>query len=322
MVRVGIVGCGIVGMKHAEVYQAEGARVMAVADVLADKRSGLATRWGATAYADPVEMIECETLDLVSVCSPPDAHPAAVLAASRKNCHVFCEKPMAMNLRDACAMYQACREAKVAFGMGFKMRYEAVFAAAKRAILEGRIGQPELVYISYFQPKPKNPWFLEVGALRDTVVHAIDMAAWFLDREPARVHARLERRFNPKAEDLVHLWLDFPKGHAGIGGGYFQEFPPVAASDDICFQVLGTRGYVLGRRPNRITLTTSKGVEEQTLEIQDGFRAEIAAFLAALTKDPSTIPVTGWDGLRSQAVIEAAYASAVAERPVAVTVPS
>ncbi len=318
MWRVGIVGCGIVGAKHAAVYQAEGARVVAVADLVPDKRTALATQWDATAYADPVDMIGRERLDLVSVCSPPDAHPTAVITAARQGCHVFCEKPMALTLPEARAMYQACRDAKVALGMGFKMRYEAPFVAAKRAIVEGRIGQPELAYISYFQPKPTNPWFLEIGALRDTLVHAMDMASWFLGQEPLTVHARLKRRFNPAAEDLAHLWIDFRKGHAGIGGGYFDGFPPIAASDDICFQVLGASGYVLGKRPNRITLATVSGVEEQTLTVQDGFRGELAAFLAALREDPSTIPVTGWDGLRSQAVIDAAYASALSGQPVAV----
>jgi myo-inositol 2-dehydrogenase/D-chiro-inositol 1-dehydrogenase len=318
MLRVGIVGCGIVGAKHAEAYEAAGARVVAVTDVVPGKREALATRWAATAYGDPVDMIEHEHPDLISVCSPPDAHPAQVIAAAKRGCHVFCEKPMALTLAESRAMYQACRDAKVAFGMGFKMRYEAPFATAKRAIREGRIGEPELAYISYFQPKPANPWFLEIGALRDTLVHAIDMAAWFLDQGPRTVHARLERRFNPAAEDLAHLWIDFPKGHAGVAGGYFEGFPPIAASDDICFQVLGPRGYVLGKRPNRITLATSAGVEEQTLTVQDGFRGEIAAFLAALRDDPSTIPVTGWDGLRSQAVIEAAYRSAISGQPVAV----
>lgn len=318
MVRVGIVGCGIVGAKHAEVYQAEGARVVAVADVVPEKRTALATRCGSVAYADPVEMIEHETLDVVSVCSPPDAHPAAVVAAARNNCHVFCEKPMAMTLPEARAMYHACRDANVALGMGFKMRYEAAFQAAKDLILEGRIGTPELVYITYFQPKPKTAWFLDVGALRDTLVHAIDMAAWFLKQEPTTVRARLARRFNPKAEDLAHVWVEFLNGHASIAGGYIEEFPPVAGSDDICFQVVGTHGYIAGKRPNRITLATSEGVEERTLPILDGFHGELAVFLAALREDPSRIPVSGWDGLRSQAVIAAAYASAESGRPIPV----
>ncbi len=316
MLRVGIVGCGIIGTKHAEVYRVQGARVAAVADVVAERRISLAARLEARPYADPVEMIAAERLDLVSVCSPPDGHPAPVLAAAARGCHVFCEKPMALTLPAAKEMYHACLTTGVALGMGFKMRYEAAFGAAKGVISEGRIGEPELVYISYFQPKPKIGWFLEIGTLRDTLVHAIDMAAWFLKQEPRSVTARLARRFNPKAEDLAHLWIEFPAGYASIAGGYFEEFPPVAGSDDICFQIVGTHGYIAGKRPNRLTLATSSGVEEHTLAIADGFRGELSAFLAALRVDPATIPVTGWDGLRSQAVIEAAYASAASGGPV------
>lgn len=315
MLRVGIAGCGVIGGKHAEVYREQGAQVTAVADVLPERRDALAARLGAKAYADPVEMVRAEALDLISVCSPPVGHPAAVLAAAARGCHVFCEKPMALTLGEAREMYRACQDANVGLGMGFKMRYEAAFRAAKRLVADGLIGKPELVYITYFQPKPKISWYLDIGALRDTLVHAIDMVAWFLTQEPQTVNARLARRFNPKAEDLAHLWIEFPQGHASIGGGYFEEFPPVTGSDDICFQVVGTRGYVAGKRPNRLTLATTRGVEEQTLAVADGFRGELAAFLAALNEDPSAIPVTGWDGLRSQAVIEAAYTSAASGQP-------
>jgi len=315
MLRVGIVGCGVIGGKHAEVYGAQGAQVAAVADVVAKKRDGLAARVGAAGYSNPVEMIQKEKLDLVSVCSPPAGHPDAVRAAAAHGCHVFCEKPMALTFPEAQEMYRACREARVALGLGFKMRYEAAFSAAKGLIRDGRIGPPELAYITYFQPKPKTAWFLDIGALRDTLVHAIDMAAWFLEQEPMTVHAQLARRFNPKAEDLGHLWVEFPNGHASIAGGYFEEFPPVAGSDDICFQVVGAHGYIAGKRPNRLTVVTSGGVEEKSLPILDGFHGELAAFLAALREDPSRIPVTGRDGLRSQAVIEAAYASATSGRP-------
>ncbi len=318
MLRVGIVGCGVVGAKHAEIYAGQGAKVTAVADIIPERREALSATMGATAYADPVEMIRREDLDLVSVCSPPDGHPAPVLAAAARGVHVFCEKPMALTLAEAEEMYRACRAAGVALGIGFKMRYEAAFKAAKDAIQAGRIGTAQLVYLTYFQPKPQTPWFLDVGALRDTLVHAIDMAAWFLAEEPRTTLARLERRFNPKAEDLAHLWLEFTMGHASIAGGYFEEFPPVAARDDINFQVVGTHGYVVGKRPNRLSVVDASGVDEQTLPIRDGFQAELIAFLAALRDDPGRIPVTGRDGLRSQAVIEAAYASAAAGRPVPV----
>lgn len=310
MFRVGIVGCGLIGRKHAEVFRECGHRVTAVADPVAANATALADATGARAYLDPLDMLSREALDIVSVCSPPADHPAAVIAAARRGIQVFCEKPMALTLAEARDMFRACQTAGVALGIGFKLRYEAAFRGAKGLIAEGVIGSPRLVYVTYFQPKPRISWYLDVGTLRDTLVHAIDMVAWFLEQEPIAVQARLARRFNPKAEDLAHLWIEFPEGQAGIAGGYFEEFPAVAGSDDICFQVVGTHGYIAGKRPNRLTLATSAGVEERTLAVEDGFRGELAAFLAAVRESRADIPVSAWHGLRSQAVIEAAYLSA------------
>jgi myo-inositol 2-dehydrogenase/D-chiro-inositol 1-dehydrogenase len=315
---VGIVGCGVIGRTHAAVYAAAGHRVRAVADPVEVTLRTLAAAHGARGYADPVEMIERERLDLVSICSPPAVRLAPIAAAARRGCHVFCEKPLALTLPEAEAIWATARRAGIALGLGFKMRFEGAFATAKRLVAEGAVGRPELLVLTYFQPRPAIVWYLEIGTLRDTLVHAIDLAAWLLGAPVRRVHATLHHTFNPRAEDRAELTLELPLGRALVAGGYLEAFPLIGGHDDICFQLVGARGYLAGTRRRGMLLVNDTGVHSVPASQGDGFAAELDAFLMALAHDPATIPVTGLDGLRAQAVIDACEESAHRNAPVVV----
>jgi myo-inositol 2-dehydrogenase / D-chiro-inositol 1-dehydrogenase len=317
-IDIGIVGCGVIGRKHAAVYAAAGHRVRAVADPVEAARRVVAEAHGARPYADPVEMIEREPLQVVSICSPPTVRQAPIAAAARRGCHVFCEKPLALGLDEAEAIWATASRAGIALGFGFKMRFEGAFAAAHRLVADGAIGRPELLVLTYFQPPPATAWYLEIGTLRDTLVHAIDLAAWLLGAPVRQVHAVLHHTFNPQAEDRAELTLELPPGRALVAGGYLEGFPPVGGRDDICFQLVGPGGYLAGTRSRGLVLANREGVRTVPAPQGDGFAAEIEAFLAALARDPAAIPVTGLDGLRAQAVIEASHESARRSAPVAV----
>jgi myo-inositol 2-dehydrogenase/D-chiro-inositol 1-dehydrogenase len=316
---IGIVGCGVIGRTHAAIYAAAGHRVRAVADPVEAPRRALAAAHEARAYADPVEMIAQERLDVVSICSPPAVRLAPIAAAARRGCHVFCEKPLALTRPEAEAIWATARRAGIALGVGFKMRYEGAFATAHRLAAEGAVGRPELLVLTYFQPRPAIAWYLEIGTLRDTLVHAIDLAAWLLGAPVSRVQATLHHTFNSRAEDRAELTLEAPPGRALVAGGYLEAFPPIGGQDDICFQLVGARGYLAGTRRRGLLLVNDAGARTIPAPQGDGFAAELDAFLTALARDPATIPVTGLDGLRAQAVIEACEESARRTEPIVVT---
>ena len=153
-IRVGIVGCGLIGRQYAERLGRLGAPVVAVADPLLGRAQQVAEASGAAAYGNVGDLLDGEAIDLLCVCSPTPYHHEAVLAAAGRGRHIFCEKPLAENLQQAREMCRAAREAGVTMGIGFKMRYEAVFAHAKSLIEAGEIGAPLYSIFSYFQQAP------------------------------------------------------------------------------------------------------------------------------------------------------------------------
>lgn len=315
---IGIVGCGRIGRRHAAVYAAAGHRVQAVADPIESARLPFVEAYRARQYLDPVEMIEGERLDVVSICSPPAIRLEPTLAAARRGCHIFCEKPMALTLKEAEAMWSAARAAGVALGMGFKMRFEGAFATVRRLLDAGTIGEPEKLVLTYFQPRPTIEWYLEVGPLQNMMVHAIDLAAWYFGRPALRVRAEFHRTFSVQVEDRVELTLDFGGPRAIITGGYIELLPSINGRDDICFQLLGSRGYIAGNRSRGLLVISERGAEFVEAIPGDGFDAEIRAFLGAIPLGPQEIPVSGLDGLLAQAVIEASLDSARGEHAVEV----
>ena len=311
-IRVGIVGCGLIGRQYARRLGSLGAEIRALADPLPERAQAVARICGGASYHDARGLLAAEAIDLLCVCSPTPYHYEAVMAAADLGRHVFCEKPLAETLGQAREMCRAAHEAGVTMGIGFKMRYEAVFARAKAMIEAGEIGKPLYSIFSYFQqvPPPERIWYTEFGTTRDNVVHAIDLSNWLLDRPPLRVSARLDNRLGFKGEDKVFLRIAYADGAlASIHGGWVGgDYPQVAASDDILFQIVGEGGYIAGDRAGHLLSATRQGVERSRLQPIDSFSAELEAFLKALNRGEAP-PVPAAAGLRAQAVIDAAFES-------------
>ena len=127
MLNIGFIGCGGIARHHASrLARIRGARILATADVVADAAQGFARDFGAHYHTDDYRRIlDRPELDAVWICPPTFQHPAPVIAAAKAGKHVFCEKPMALNMADARRMVRACDTAGVRLTIGFVRRFDA-----------------------------------------------------------------------------------------------------------------------------------------------------------------------------------------------------
>src|SRR5688572_25893548 len=141
--RFGIIGCGLIAANHVKALRGMGGvEVDAVADIDAERAQAFARRHGiAEAFTD-LERMFAVGLDAVTVCTPHDAHAEGVLAAARHGVHVLCEKPIALSLDDAGRMVEATAQAGVLFGVLFQRRFWPAAQRIRRAIDDGRLGEP------------------------------------------------------------------------------------------------------------------------------------------------------------------------------------
>ena len=196
MLRVGVIGTGMIGQDHIRRMTSvlAGVRVTAVADVDAAVAFTTGERIGATVFATGEELIASSGVDAVVVCSWGPTHEQYVLAAIAAGKPVFCEKPLATT-QEACLRIL---EAEAAHGsrlvqVGYMRRYDASYRALKSVLGTGQIGAPLMMHCAHRNASV--PGFYEKEmAITDTAVHEIDMVRWMFDDEITAVRVLTPRR--------------------------------------------------------------------------------------------------------------------------------
>jgi predicted dehydrogenase len=128
----------------------------------------------------------------VSVATPPHTHAAVVVAAAQSGKHVLCEKPFALNSREATQMLAVAEEAGVTHLVGNEFRFAPERAVIGRAVAQGRLGDVRLVSLVSFVPLVADPaartppWWFDPAAgggwLGASGSHVVDQVrAWLGD---------------------------------------------------------------------------------------------------------------------------------------------
>jgi myo-inositol 2-dehydrogenase/D-chiro-inositol 1-dehydrogenase len=197
-VRIGMVGLGRLGMKHAEniAFRVSGAELGAVCALEKERVETARRDWSVPrGYADFTRMLEDTELDAVLIASSSAVHCRQVEQALEAGFHVFCEKPLGVTLEECVrAENVVARHPDRIFMLGFMRRFDPSYRRAKKLIDEGYIGRPIL-----FRGYSVDPEFAIEGAIRfapssggqflDMSVHDIDLARWMLGGEAETVYA-------------------------------------------------------------------------------------------------------------------------------------
>lgn len=104
------------------------------------------------------KVINRSDVDAVDICAPGKIHKDIAIAAAEAGKHIFCEKPLALNLEDAREMLEAVEHAEVVHGIGFNYRKVPALALAKQFIDEGKIGR-----IFHFRGIYSQDWLVDPG---------------------------------------------------------------------------------------------------------------------------------------------------------------
>jgi myo-inositol 2-dehydrogenase/D-chiro-inositol 1-dehydrogenase len=124
--KIGFIGCGGIAAYHFGHYdnqQIPEAQITAVCDLIDERAQAAAERFSANPYKDYKEMLQKEELDAVYICVEPCAHDGMELMAIEKGCHLFVEKPVALDLDYARKVEKALNDKKLIHAAGFQDRY-------------------------------------------------------------------------------------------------------------------------------------------------------------------------------------------------------
>ena len=185
---IGVIGCGNVAhFAHLpNIARNPRARLVAVADIDAEKAQKTSEQYGGAVYTDHQELLANPDVEMVCVTTWPLAHARAVIDAAQAGKHILCEKPIATTLADADAMVAAAEQANVKFTMGYQTRFGVAWPLIKQVIDDGLLGRIMGVNIAGVAPSGLYaPWFLKKelsggGVLMDWGIYTAFAINWWL----------------------------------------------------------------------------------------------------------------------------------------------
>ena len=186
--RVGIVGCGLIGSRRARIAAAAGDSVVAVADVAFDRAVALARDHGARAESDWRALVADPEIDAVVVATFNAALADVASAALDAGKHVLCEKPFGCNATEALRLLETANRTDRVVKVGFTLRHHEAVAQAHALVASGEMGAPVALRAAYGhggRPGYEREWrgdpvLAGGGELLDQGVHLVDLSRWFL----------------------------------------------------------------------------------------------------------------------------------------------
>ena len=321
-VRLGLIGCGAVGVVHAQsIAEADASELVIVADIDKEAASSVSRRFGVKQVTTDVkDVVSHPLLDGVVVAIPSHLHADVVVEAAKAGKHVFCEKPLAMTLADADRMIDACKEAGVLLQVGFVMRFAEPRQRLKQLIQSGILGRP-IVFRVFFplMSGDQKQWMHRLdeggGPFIEGGIHHFDHL----------------RTIFGEVESVYAAALGIkPEEYSGVDTGTaivkFRSQDTLVYS--VCWGLPGLEGYGDMRGGTRYDIIGSKGYalfpaldgtpvmsfncyedgsEKNVAELPwpngwgaggDAYRGEIAHFVACIQKNEVPM-VTGEDGRKA-----------------------
>ena len=188
-IKIGIIGAGGMLRYHAAGFKSAGAEIVAVADVNEAAAKAVAAREGiAKAFGDVAVMLrECPEINAVSVIVPNKFHASVSLQALNAGKHVFCEKPPAMNTKEAAEMAALAKSKKLTLMFNFNNRARPESFAMMEYIKQGSVGRINSAQAKWIRRTGipgLGGWFtnkaLSGGGPLIDLVHMLDLALYFM----------------------------------------------------------------------------------------------------------------------------------------------
>jgi predicted dehydrogenase len=267
---VGMVGYGFMGRMHTYSYQSlpmiydpPPAKIKLVGVATATPESGRRAIEQAGYEFDTRdyrELLKRDDIHLINLCTPNNLHRDIAIDALKAGKHVYCDKPLAVNLAQAQEVWEVAREAKTIHQMTFNYRFIPALLRAKQLADEGFLGrvyQFRVAYLhsSYINPDRPASWRTDKaisggGASFDLGCHVIDLVRCLLgdfDSVFATMDTMIKERPGPSGPVPVEvddiLWMQ-ARLKSGASGTIEASRLSTGACDEIRFEAHGDKGAI------------------------------------------------------------------------------
>lgn len=324
-VTFGVVGLGMGSNRAKVVAGTEGAKLLAVCDLIEEKARKVAEEHSCDSYTDYEEMLRREDIDVIYVMTFSGRHADHAMMAAQAGKHVISTKPLDVSLAKVDQLIAECRSRGLKLVTDFDCRYSSTYQTIRNAVQSGTLGRIILAearlkwYRSqgYYETNGgwRGTWALDGGgSLSNQTVHFIDQLVWTMG-DVSSVYAQLGVfGHDIEGEDLGMAILNFANGARGaiVGTTTF----PRSLYEGV--EIHGDKGAVLTTRPvDGIEWVWAEGceVDPEDLKVEPDVKSAAADMVCAIreNRDPQT---TGEEGRKSVRVLEALRKSNETGQPV------
>jgi predicted dehydrogenase len=208
------------------------------------------------------ELLARDDIDVVVVATPNAFHLPVVTSAARARKHIYCDKPLALNLVEAETMREIVTRSGVVFGMAFQNRFVPAILRAKELIDSGFLGKPvrarfQYLHSGYNDSNRPMSWRLRKdlaggGALADLGPHLIDLCHYLLGAfEVISARGRTFIRCRPRdvqrnefEEVLVDDWAEVLGEKDGVPITMEASRFATGSCDELRFEIEGMEGAI------------------------------------------------------------------------------
>lgn len=235
-----------------------------------------ATKWGwEEVETDWKKVVARPDIDIIDIALPQQLHYEVAVAAASAGKHIFCEKPMAMNSKQAEEMLRVCEQHKVKHYLNHNYRRTPAVALAKKMIDEGYVGRIFHWRCAYQQDWIVDPEFPLTWQLRKEIAqagphwdlnsHSVDLAHYlvgkitsvsamttnFITERPLAeestsgnltAEAIPDKRGKVTVEDAALMMVEFESG--AIGTFEASRFS-TGRKNKLCFEIYGSKGSII-----------------------------------------------------------------------------
>lgn len=328
-IGVGVVGTGRIGELHIQhlCQDIPDAEIVSICSLDIETAETLSKQFNISeATTNYRKLLTNPQIDAILVASSTDTHVEICQAAAKASKHIFCEKPIALDLEQIDETLAIVKEADVKFQVGFNRRFDKNFQRVRDVISSGEIGEPHILRITSRDPAPPPIEYAKVsgGMFLDMTIHDFDMARYLIDDEVIEVYAVGAVRVDPKIGeigdiDTAVITLQFQNGVlATINNsrkavyGYDQRVEVFGAKGMVTVENLSTDTVTLTNNTGRLSANPPYFFIER---YKDAYLSELRTFVQCILDDKQP-PVSDMDGRAPVVMGYAALKSLRENRPV------
>lgn len=300
---VAVIGIGFWGKNHVRVFtELPETELKAVCDVNKERVTAIANQYKVDAYTDSRKLLKRKDIQVVSICTWTTTHAAEAVKAIRAGKDALVEKPIASTVREAKRIVQLAERRNKLLMVGFIERFNPGVQNIKNMVYREEIGTLVSATSKRVSEWPER--IGDVGVVKDTAIHDIDVMRYIFDEDPTAVFAKIGNLRHSKYEDYAQIMLTFEWGKTA-----FVEANWLTPYKTRNLLVTGNKAILnLNYLTQEITIETAGQSTTPRHAWQEPLKLELQHFANCVLNN-RTPTVTGVDGLKALQIAEAAFKS-------------